>query len=134
VPSASDLATYAATDAGTGTCAPSSGAQATPAPAASPTAAVALPSAAGPQTIAPGRLLQLGVYNAGTNGPGVPTEPIILLRQLQGGPLHPGSTIPVTFSFAHAGNITLHVPVQLSEAPNMSFVPSVVETATEPVN
>lgn len=139
VASASDLASYAATDAGTGTCAPSSGDQATPAPAVSPTAAPALPSAAGPQTVPPGRLLQLGVYGAGTNSPDVPTEPIVLLRQLQDsaqqkGPLYPGESIPVTFTFAKAGSITLQVPVQLSTTPNNSIVPSVVDSATDAVD
>jgi copper(I)-binding protein len=132
VSSAADLASYASADAGTGTCSPASGsAAATPAPSATP--AQTLPSAAGPQTVPPGQLLQLGVYGAGTNGPGVPTEPIVLLRQLQGGPLYPGQTIPVTFSFASAGKVTLHVPVQVSQAPNISIVPSVVNSATEPV-
>lgn len=134
VSSAADLASYAAADAGTGSCSPASGSAATT-PAASPTpsAPATLPSAAGPQTVAPGQLLQLGVYGAGTNGPGVPTVPIVLLRQLQGGALYPGQTIPVTFSFASAGKVTLHVPVQVSQAPNISIVPSVVNSATEPV-
>lgn len=135
VANAGDLAGYASADAGTGTCSPATGSATatTPAPSATPPAPATLPSAAGPQTVAPGRLLQLGVYGAGTNGPGVPTEPIVLLRQLRDGPLYPGQTVAVTFSFASAGAITLQVPVQVSQAPNVSIVPSVVNPATEPV-
>lgn len=33
------------------------------------------------------------------------------LRSINGGPLRPGLTIPVTFYFAHAGQVTLDVPI-----------------------
>ena len=87
------------------------------------------PAGAGEQTVGPGQSLPLGVYDAGTNAPGVPTEPIVLLRGLKDGPLFPDTSIPVTFQFASAGSVTLQVPVQLSVAPNNSVVPSVTSSA-----
>jgi copper(I)-binding protein len=58
----------------------------------------------------------------------------VLLRGLKNGPLFPGESVPVTFTFAKAGQITLRVPVQLSVAPHNSIVPSVTNEATEAVN
>ena len=89
---------------------------------------------AGAQTIAPNHSLQLGVYDANGNDPGVPTAPIILLRGLQDGPLFPGESVPVTFTFASAGQLTLQVPVQLSVAPHNSVVPSMTNQQTQTVN
>lgn len=131
VATADDLSSYANVDAGSGTCTQASGAAAAP---TTPSDTSSLPAGAGVPTIAAGQSLQLGVYNANGNDPGVPTEPIILLRGLQGGPLFPGESVPVTFSFASAGKVTLQVPVQLSVAPHNSVVPSVTNPATEPVN
>lgn len=131
VASADDLAAYAKVDAGTGACTDASGAAS--APTTTPDTS-SLPAGAGAQTIAPAQALQLGVYDANGNDPGVPTEPIILLRGLQKGPLFPGESVPVTFTFANAGQVTLQVPVQLSVAPHNSIVPSVTNEATEAVN
>jgi copper(I)-binding protein len=130
VATADDLAEYAKADAGTGSC----GNTAAPTATSTPSADASLPAAAGEQTVPPHQSLPLGVYDAGTNAPGVPTEPIVLLRGLKGGPLYPGSSIPVTFSFNSAGSVTLQVPVQVSVVPNNSIVPSVTEKATEAVN
>jgi copper(I)-binding protein len=131
VATADDLAAYATVDAGAGACTDTSGAASAP---ATPSDTSALPAGAGAQSVAPGRSLQLGVYNANGHDPGVPTEPIILLRGLQQGPLFPGESVPVTFTFATAGQVTLQVPVQLSVAPHNSIVPSVTNEATEAVN
>jgi copper(I)-binding protein len=131
VASAADLASYAKVDAGTGACTDASGAASAP---TAPSDGSSLPAGAGAQTIAPAQALQLGVYNANGNDPGVPTEPIVLLRGLKNGPLFPGESVPVTFTFAKAGQITLRVPVQLSVAPHNSIVPSVTNEATEAVN
>jgi len=130
VATADDLASYAKVDAGTGTCTGASGAASAPSPADTSS----LPAGAGAQSVAPGQALQLGVYDANGNDPGVPTEPIILLRGLQNGPLFPGQSVPVTFTFASAGQVTLQVPVQLSVAPHNSVVPSVTNPQTEAVN
>lgn len=134
VATADDLSAYAKADPGTGSCTEGTGSASASAPAPAPSAAASLPAPAGPQTVQPGHLLQLGVYDAGTNAPGVPTEPIVLLRNLQGGPLFPGESVPVTFTFATGGSTTLQVPVQLSVAPNNGVVPSVTNQATEAVN
>lgn len=131
VATAADLGQYAKVDAGAGACTGASGAASAP---STPSNTSTLPAGAGAQTVAPAQALQLGVYNANGNDPGVPTEPIILLRGLQNGPLFPGESVPVTFTFAKAGKLTLQVPVQLSVAPHHSIVPSVTNEATEAVN
>ena len=123
VATSDDLAEYAKTDVGAGSCTDTS------ASATAPSDTSSLPAGAGEQTVPPGQSLPLGVYDAGTNAPGVPTQPIILLRGLKDGPLFPGESIPVTFQFASAGSVTLQVPVQLSVAPNNSVVPSVTSSA-----
>lgn len=38
--------------------------------------------------------------------------------------LYPGVAVDVTFSFANAGAVTLHVPVQLTAAPNTASLPA----------
>jgi hypothetical protein len=89
--------------------------------------------AAAPQTVAAGKSLDLGLKNTGTTDAGVPTAPIVVLDGLTGGPLRPGDSVPVTFSFASAGKITLQVPVQLSAAPNNSVIPSVPNATETPI-
>jgi copper(I)-binding protein len=112
---------------GTGDCAsPSASAS------GSASSAPAQPAAA-PQTVAPGKALQLGLMDTGTTDPGVPTAPIVVLSGLKGGPLYPGESIPVTFSFADAGQVTLQIPVQLSAAPNNSVIPSVPNGTNSPI-
>jgi periplasmic copper chaperone A len=39
-------------------------------------------------------------------------------------PAYPGSAVPITFTFAKAGAVTLQVPVGLTNAPNDSVIPS----------
>ena len=118
---------------GSGDCgaAASGSAPATGAPATGDSSSAA--QAAAPQTIAAGKSLHLGLKNSGTTDPGVPTAPIVVLDGLTGGPLHPGESVPVTFSFASAGKITLEVPVQLSAAPNNSVIPSVPNATETPI-
>jgi copper(I)-binding protein len=118
---------------GSGDCgaAASGSAAATSAPATGGSSASA--PAAAPQTVAAGKSLHLGLKNTGTTDPGVPTAPIVVLDGLTGGPLHPGESVPVTFSFATAGKITLQVPVQLSAAPNNSVIPSVPNATETPI-
>jgi len=118
---------------GSGSCAAaaSGSAAASGAPATGSSSSAA--PAAAPQTVAAGKSLQLGLKNTGTTDPGVPTAPIVVLDGLTGGPLHPGESVPVTFSFATAGKITLQVPVQLSAAPNNSVIPSVPNATETPI-
>lgn len=129
VASTDELATFASADAGSGSCTASSAAA-----SASPSASAPVTPQPQPQTVGAGQALPLGVYNAGTNAPGVPTTPVVLLRGLKDGPLFPGTTIPITFSFASAGRITLQVPVQVSNTPAMSFVPTVPGDVSPPVD
>jgi hypothetical protein len=113
-----DAASYLQAEPGTGSCAP------TPSGSSSSSAVVTpsqpLPTPAKAQQIAAGESLQLGVTATGADAP---SGPVVVLRGLTGGALYAGTTIPVTFSFANAGDVTLTVPVQLSVAPNNSTVP-----------
>jgi hypothetical protein len=85
------------------------------------------------ETIEPGQAVRLGLLYTGTTDPGVPTAPIMVLSGLHGGPLFPGESVPVTFTFADAGTVTLQVPVQLSTAPNNSVLPSVPNSSASPI-
>lgn len=116
---------------GSGDCNAAASGSATAAPAASDSSSA--PATAAPQTVAAGKSLALGLKNTGTTDPGVPTAPIVVLDGLTGGPLHPGESVPVTFSFATAGKITVQVPVQLSAAPNNSVIPSVPNATDTPI-
>ncbi len=89
VATADDLSSYAKADPGSGSCSQGSGAVPSASPAA-PSATSTLPAPAGPQTVSPGRLLQLGVYNAGTNPPGVPDRAHRRAAQAAGRPAVPG--------------------------------------------
>lgn len=132
VESPDQLASFTSADAGHGSCASASASAAPTSGTSAPSSLAPLTPQPQPQTVAAGQSLPLGVYNAGTNAPGVPTAPIVLLRGLKDGPLYPGTTISVTFSFASAGQIELQVPVQVSNAPRQSFVPSVPVTVSPP--
>jgi copper(I)-binding protein len=46
-------------------------------------------------------------------------------------PLYPGSSIPLTFTFAKAGTVTAQVPVQLTKAPQTSVIPGPSATGQE---
>lgn len=130
-----DASAYTQANPGTGSCAPApSGSPSSSTPVVPPTSsdaappAQSLPKPAEAQTIAPGRLLQLGVTGTGTD---TSAQPVVLLSGLTGGPLYVGESIPITFTFAHAGTLTLTVPVQLSVAPNNSFLPESTDSAGE---
>jgi copper(I)-binding protein len=124
---ADDAAAYTQANAGTGSCA------AVPSGSTSSSTVVVapsqpLPSPAGPQNIAAGESLQLGLTDTGTD---TSTKPVVVLTGLTGGALYPGESIPVTFSFTNAGDVTLTVPVQLSVAPNNSTIPAGTDSAGE---
>jgi copper(I)-binding protein len=122
-----DAASYLQAEPGTGSCAPTpSGSASSPAVVVPPSQP--LPAPAKPQSIAPGQSLQLGVTDTGADAP---SGPVVVLRGLTGGALYAGTSIPVTFSFADAGDVTLTVPVQLSVAPNSSTIPAASGSAGE---
>lgn len=54
---------------------------------------------------------------------GVPDSKAVLQLSQIKSDLHPGSTVPLTFTFANAGTITVRVPVQLSSAPQTAVLP-----------
>jgi periplasmic copper chaperone A len=54
---------------------------------------------------------------------GVPDSKAVLqLTQIKSD-LHPGSAVPLTFTFANAGSVTVRVPVQLSSSPQTAVLP-----------
>jgi copper(I)-binding protein len=75
-------------------------------PATSPTASPTPTVASKPPSlaIAPGEVLSLGI--------GQSSDAILELVLTKA--LFPGPSVPVTFTFANAGSITLRVPVQLT--------------------
>ena len=76
----------------------------------------AIQAGAKSQAVAPGAAVSLGLSGLGV---GTGTSPdTLVLHSLTGKQLYPGSEIPLTFTFANAGTITLQVPVQLTAAPN----------------
>ena len=70
-----------------------------------------------PQTIGAGSAVGFGLENLSPSGAGSP-ESLVLLGYKGPQPLFPGSAVKVTFTFANAGQATLTVPVQLTNAPN----------------
>lgn len=85
------------------------------------TGATQPPGSLGSLSIKSGLSLAIGLSGTGTDTSG---QPVILLEGLRKGPLFPGESIPITFTFGNAGAVTLTVPVQLSVAPNNSRIPS----------
>ena len=45
--------------------------------------------------------------------------------------LHPGTVVPLTFTFANAGSVTVRVPVQLSSSPQTAVLPGPSATGQE---
>lgn len=121
-----DATAYTKAEAGTGSCTPVAGGSSSSALVVPPSQP--LPSAAGPQRIAAGESLQLGISDTGTD---TSANPVVVLRGLTGAPLYAGESIRVTFTFAAAGSLTLTVPVQLSVTPNNSTIPAGTNTPGE---
>lgn len=55
---------------------------------------------------------------------GTPEGKAVLVLTSLRKPAYPGSSIPITFSFAKAGNVTVRVPVGLTNGMNDSVIPS----------
>ncbi len=60
---------------------------------------------------------------------GVPETDAVLLLLHATKRIYPGTTVPVTFTFANAGSITVAVPVGLSSNPQPSFLPAPTSSA-----
>lgn len=97
-----------------------------PSGASSP-AAAAKPTNGEPQTIGAGSAVGFGLQNLSPSGAGSP-ESLVLHGYQGSGPLFPGMSAKVTFTFANAGQATVTVPVQINNAPNGQTVPPVSET------
>jgi hypothetical protein len=65
----------------------------------------------------------LGLSNLGV-GTGVSPETLVLTNLKGSTNLYPGSEVPLTFTFANAGKVTVSVPIQLSAQPNDVSVPA----------
>lgn len=71
-----------------------------------------------PQQIGPGAAIGLGLTNLTPGGTGSAETLVLTGLKTSSAPLYPGSAVPVTFTFANAGQTTLTVPVQVSAQPN----------------
>jgi periplasmic copper chaperone A len=91
-----------------------SAASASPQPSGSATASAPLPTPARKITIGPGQRV----------GWGTPESPAALLFSGTKQELHPGTTVPVTFTFQNAGTITVEVPIALTANANSSVIPA----------
>jgi copper(I)-binding protein len=98
----------------------------TPSTLAGPSGASSAPSTGTtngqPVKIGSGLAVSYGLQNLSASGAGSP-ESIVLLGWKGPDPLFPGMSVKVTFSFANAGDTTLTVPVQLTNAPNGQTLP-----------
>ena len=112
-----DAAKVVSSAAGTGSC----GGTAAPASAAagggSPSG---LPQPTSVPTLTAGSSVQLGITDTGQD---LTANPVVVLEGLQGGPLYPGQSVPLTFTFAKAGSVKVDVPVRLSLVPHNASVP-----------
>lgn len=90
-------------------------------PSGSSASAAALPSPAPQITIPAGGRVYWGT----------PESTAALLFSGTTQDLHPGTTIPVTFTFANAGTVTVAVPIALSLTPNTSVIPAPSTTSIE---
>lgn len=73
-----------------------------------------LPTAQKSIAVAPGSRVSWGTPEA--------TGALLLLQATK--QLHPASTVPVTFTFANAGSVTVATPVSLSSAPPTAVIPA----------
>lgn len=86
-----------------GSASGSSSASASTSSSASASSSAATPSAPISLQVPAGQALALSVNGA---------DPVLLIRLSKA--LFPGTTVPVTFTFANAGSVTLDVPVQIT--------------------
>jgi hypothetical protein len=114
---AADAAKITGAASGSGSCG-GTAASASAAPGGKPSG---LPQAAAVPTLAPNSTTQLGITDTGQD---LTAQPVVLLEGLQGGPLFPGESVPLTLTFHKSGKITLMVPVHLSLVPHTAAVPS----------
>jgi periplasmic copper chaperone A len=71
------------------------------------------------------------VPGGGAESFGVPdSQAVLQLSQIKTD-LHPGMTVPLTFTFANAGSVTVRVPVQLSTSPQTAVLPGPSATGQE---
>ncbi len=93
-------------------------------PSGAPSASTQPATNGAPQTIGAGSAVGFGLQNLSASGAGSPES--LVLRGYKGPqPLFPGTAVKVTFTFANAGQTTLTVPVELTNAPNGQTLPAV---------
>jgi copper(I)-binding protein len=87
------------------------------------TVSTGTPTASPSAPVSPGAATAFSQTNIGMGNETSP-ETLLLTGLAHGSaPLYPGSSIPITLSFAKAGQITLDVPVELSSTPNQATIP-----------
>ena len=74
------------------------------------------------QVIAPQTRVALGLTNLGAGIPDSPQTMVLTGLTAATGNLYPGTVIPITFTFATAGSVTLQVPVDLTSTPTTGSI------------
>jgi hypothetical protein len=72
------------------------------------------------QALAPNERVGLGISDLGV-GTGESAQTLVL-GGLTGANVYPGTTVDVTFTFATAGSVTMHVPVDLTSSPTTGSI------------
>ena len=72
------------------------------------------------QVIAPQTSVALGLTDLGVGNGSSPNT--LVMGGLKGANLYPGSVVPITFTFANSGSVTLQVPVDLTGSPTTGSV------------
>jgi hypothetical protein len=80
-----------------------------------------------PVTIPAGEAVSFGLRDLSPSGAGSP-ETLVLRGYKGSGPLFPGETVQVTFTFARSGQATMTVPVQIGSAPSGQTIPPISGT------
>lgn len=96
----------------------------TPAASSSTPSAGGAPSSSGGASPAPAGAQRLSLPPNARVPFGTPEAKGALLLTNLRTPAHPGSAVPITFTFARAGAVTVQVPVGLTASPQFSTIPS----------
>lgn len=80
------------------------------------------------QVVPPQTSVALGLSNLGV-GTGQSANTLVMTG-LKGADLYPGSVVPITFTFANSGSVTLDVPVDLTSTPTTGSIAPLPNTDT----
>jgi hypothetical protein len=99
--------------------------------AQSPTAAPASSASSVPAAQLPSPQRSIAIDGNGRVGFGTPEAAGVLLLMDTKGKIAPANSIPITFTFANAGTVTVQVPVSVSNGMPSSILPSPTTSGIE---